>query len=118
MRTLWQDVRYGFRTLVKRPGFTVVVTLSLALGIGGTTAIFSLINAVLLQPLPYRSPDRLVYLWEQSPQHDSYRVSAATFRDWQQQSQAFEEMALIQPASLTLTGVDQPERLEAGRVSG
>ncbi len=117
MGTLWQDVRYGFRTLVKRPGFTVVVVLSLALGIGGTTTIFSMINAVLLRPLPYRSPERLVYLWEQSPQYGNYRVSAATFRDWQQQSQAFEHMALIQPASLTLTGVDQPERLEVGRVS-
>ncbi len=117
MGTLWQDVRYGFRTLGKRPGFTVVVVLSLALGIGGTTTIFSMINAVLLRPLPYRSPDRLVYVWEQSPQHDNYRVSAATFRDWQQQSQAFEQMALIQEASLTLTEVDQPERIEVGRVS-
>ncbi len=117
MGTLWQDVRYGFRTLGKKPGFTVVVVLSLALGIGGTTTIFSMINAVLLRPLPYRSPDRLVYVWEQSPQHDNYRVSAATFRDWQQQSQAFEQMALIQQTSLTLTKVDQPERLEVGRVS-
>ncbi len=117
MGTLWQDVRYGLRAMVKRPGFTVVVVLSLALGIGGATTVFSLINAVLLHPLPYRSPDRLVYVWEQSPQHDNYRVSAPTFRDWQQQSQTFEQMALIQEVSLTLTDVDQPERLEVGRVS-
>jgi putative ABC transport system permease protein len=117
MTTLWQDIRYGFRQLLKNPRLTGVIVISLALGIGGTTVIFSMINAVLLRPLPYRSPERLVYLWEQSPQHGNNRVSAPTFLDWQQQSQAFEGMALIQEDNLTLTDVEEPERLEVGRVS-
>ena len=96
MNTLWQDIRYGFRQLLKNPRLTGVIILSLALGIGGTTTIFSMINAVLLRPLPYRGPERLVYLWEQSPQRGSNRVAASTFLDWQQQSHAFEHMALIQ----------------------
>ncbi len=117
MTTLWQDVRYGFRQLRKNPRLTGVIIISLALGIGGATTIFSMINAVLLRPLPYRNPERLVYLWEQSPQYGNNRVSASTFLDWQQQSQVFESMALIQEDSLTLTDVEEPERLEVGRVS-
>ncbi len=117
MGTLWQDIRYGFRQLLKNPRLTAVIVVSLALGIGGTTAIFSMINAVLLRPLPYRNAERLVYLWEQSPQRGNNGVSAPTFLAWQQQSQAFEQMALIQPAGMTLTGVEEPERLEVGRVS-
>ncbi len=117
MGTLWQDIRYGFRQLLQNRRFTAVVILSLALGIGGTTTVFSMINAVLLRPLPYQHPERLVYVWEQSPQHDNYRVSASTFLDWQQQSQGFERLALIQETSLTLVEANQPERIDVGRVS-
>ena len=117
MMTLWQDIRYGFRQLLTNPRLTGVVVLSLALGIGGMTTIFSILNAVLLRPLPYRAPERLVYLWERSPRYDNCRVSAPTFLNWRQQGQTFEDMAVIQEAALTLTGVEQPERIAVGRVS-
>src|SRR5437899_1547005 len=94
MRTLLQDLRYGVRVLVKKPGFTAVAVISLALGIGANTAIFSVINAVLLKSLPYRDPDRLVLLWGElsAEGHHRSQVSATDVDDWRHQQTVFEDV--------------------------
>ena len=116
---LSQDLRYGVRTLAKSPGFTAVAVLSLALGIGGTTAIFSVINAVLLRPLPFKDPTRVVKLSEVNPYQKSswWAVAPANFLDWKQQNQVFEDMAAISNPTLTLTGAGDPENVRVQRVS-
>ncbi len=95
IETLIQDLRYGTRTLMKNPGFTVVTTLTLALGIGANTAIFSVVNAVLLRPLQYSDSDRLVQLWQNFPQSGANQitVSAPEFFDYKDQNRVFERMA-------------------------
>ena len=114
MGTLLQDVRYGLRMLLKRPGFTIVAMLTLALGIGANTAIFSVVNAVLLRPLPYADPDRLVWMWGNVRGGTSRAsVSPLDFLDYRAQSSVFEHLAasttVIVP--FNLTGIDDPERL-------
>src|SRR5438034_10186237 len=93
---LIQDLRYGARMLRKNPGFTAVAVLTLALGIGANTAIFSIINGVLLKPLPYEEPDRLVTLWERSPQRgiEQDRVSGPNYLDWRAQNTVLSDMAV------------------------
>ncbi len=113
MSTLTQDLRFAFRSLTKRPAFTVVAILSLALGIGANTAIFSVIDAVLLRPLPYTQPDRLVDLYESSQNVDYGSVSPANFRDWQVQNTAFSSLAGYISGDVNLQGVSNPERLSA-----
>ena len=90
MQTIMQDLRYGVRTLWQRPGFTAVAAITLALGIGANTALFSVVNGVLLRSLPYPDADRLVMLWEVSPKSRSNHVSYPNFNDWRQQSQSFQ----------------------------
>ncbi|HEV2915141.1 MAG TPA: ABC transporter permease [Pyrinomonadaceae bacterium] len=98
METLWQDLRYGVRVLRKNPGFTTVAVLTLALGIGANTAIFSIVNAVILRPLPYKEPDRVVYLQSSNTQRELPQnpVSPPDFLDWRTQSRSFSEMAAFE----------------------
>ncbi|HWO33406.1 MAG TPA: permease prefix domain 1-containing protein, partial [Candidatus Acidoferrum sp.] len=115
----WQDLRFAARMLRKNPGFTVVAVLTLALGIGANTAIFSVVNAVLLRPLPYKDSDRLVQLIE----HDQKRgvdfdwVSFPNFRDWAEQGKAFQYMAAYKFHAFTLINVRQAQMLFGVKVS-
>ena len=115
--TLIQDLKYGARMLLKHPGVTAIAVLTLALGIGANTAIFSVVNAVLLNPLPYREPDRLVSLWENVPTHGRWRASPANFFDWKKQNTVFEDVAAFGQTSMTFTGDGEPEQLVGTRVS-
>ena len=114
-----QDVRYALRMLLKNPGFTFVAVITLALGIGATSAMFSVINAVLLRPLPYHEPERLVTIWEESPERDLYQipVSFANLRDWADQTQTFEQIAAYTFTNLNLSGAGEPARLATVRTS-
>jgi putative ABC transport system permease protein len=113
------DLRFALRMLLKNPGFTIVTIIALALGIGANTAIFSVVNTVLLRPLPYKDPERLVMVWEDASKsgHPRDTPTAANFVDWRNQNQVFEGMAAITDESFNLTGVGDPERLEGMRVS-
>jgi putative ABC transport system permease protein len=116
MGTLMQDIRYGLRGLWRNPAFTLVAVLSLALGIGANTAIFSLVNAVLLRPLPLlKEPERLVLVWEDQASIGVTRddVAPGNFFDWKAQNQVFEEMAALRWLSVNLTGDGEPERVQA-----
>ena len=115
--TLWQDIRYGARMLLKNPGVTTIVILALALGIGANTAIFSVVNAVLLRPLPYYESDRLVFLNEKSPVLDDMSISYPNFLDWRDHNQSFEKIGVYNRASYNLTGVGEAERIVTGQVS-
>ena len=119
LEQLWQHVRYALRQLRRNPGFTVVAALTLALGIGANTAIFSVINAALLTPLPFPHPDRLVQIWERNPHIglDQGVVSPYNFLDWQSQSHDFEAMAAYQHEHFSLTGGPLPVGLSGRRVS-
>jgi putative ABC transport system permease protein len=117
MATLSQDIRYAIRLLLKRPGFTVIAIVALALGIGANTAIFSVVNTVLLRPLPFNEPDRLVWFWEVQPRLYTAPFSPADFLDYQAQNQSFEEMSAFRQMSFNLTGGDQPERINGAIVS-
>jgi putative ABC transport system permease protein len=109
METLLQDVRFASRSLLKRPGFSFIVILTLAVGIGANTAIFSVVNAVLLRPLPYREPSQLVTVL-----HEGWKpVAPANFLDWREQSHAFETLAGAQLWGPNLSGTDRPETVKA-----
>jgi putative ABC transport system permease protein len=119
LQGFWQDVRYGFRLLKKNPGFTAVAVITLALGIGANTAIFSSVNAVLLKPLPYERPERLFLLWERFSRLglDRVVVSASEFSDYRDQATGFEQIAAFDYASFNLTGGGEPERIQGAVVS-
>jgi len=112
MRTLAQDFHFALRQLRKNPGFTAVALITLALGIGANTAIFSVVNAVLLRPLPYLHPDRLVFLAETTPQVHDESFSMADFDDWRTMNSVFESTTAFRADSVTLTGQAQPEQLQ------
>jgi len=117
LEDLLQDLRYGARTLRKSPGFTAVAILTLALGIGVNTALFSVVNAVLLNPLPYPQANQLVGLWwDRSPgQHSS--ITYLNFLDWQKQSTAFSSVGAYQQDNMIVTGAGEPERVDGVRIS-
>jgi putative ABC transport system permease protein len=119
METLLQNIRYGLRSLANSPGFTAVAILTLALGIGANTAIFSVVNAVLLQPLAYPSPDRLVELEMSSPQGNGDITSIPKFNVWREQTQVFDSVAAYDFAGpgINLTGGDRPEQVKGIHVS-
>lgn len=121
MNGLGQDLRYAVRQLRRSPGFAAVAILTLALGIGANTAIFSVVNGVLLRPLAFKDPGRLARLWHVPPAKSfpgiaTFSVSAANYLDWQKQSHVFEDMAIYTYHGFTLTG-DKPEQVDAGAVS-
>ena len=119
MQTLVQDVRYGLRGLWKRPGFTAVALITLALGIGANAAIFSVVNAVLLRPLQFREPERLAILWEDASFVGFPRntPAPANYVDWKNQAQSFEDVAATHESSLNVTGDGEPERVPTRRVT-
>lgn len=113
------DLRYGIRGLLKRPGFTIIAVITLALGIGANTAIFSVVDAVLLRPLPFRDADRLVKVMESNPQLGWNRlmISLGDFAEWKSQSQSFAAMAAFAHVEFRVTGVGAPEEVSGNRVS-
>jgi putative ABC transport system permease protein len=114
---LLQDLRYAVRSLLKSRGFTVVAVLTLALGIGANTAIFSFVDGVLLRPLPYRHADRMVLVWEKPPGGSRNVISALNYLDWKSQSTSFDALTATTGGSMTLSGVDEPVLLRSGRVA-
>jgi hypothetical protein len=120
MKSLWQDLRYGIRMLIKSPGFTAVVVVTLALGIGANAAIFTVVNAVLLRPLPYKNPERLVRITgdlQKVGQRD-VGVSVPELFDLQKRTSVFAEIAGVLPVNSNLTGGDEPARVETHLDSG
>ena len=120
MNTLLQDFRFGLRMLAKNPGFTAVAVLTLALGIGANTAMFSMVRGVLLRPLPFQNPGQLYTLWERNLKmgYDQNAPAAGNFRDWRDRSHAFEQMAAFDAArTFNLAGSGHPERVDGAAVS-
>ena len=119
MQTLLQDLRFGARMLLKSPNVTLIAVITLALGIGANTAVFSLINAVLLKPLPYYEPERLVIVWEEAtfagfPRQE---VAPANYVDWKARQTVFEDMAALGWASFRLMGDGEPQQIFANSVT-
>src|SRR5258707_2578961 len=118
MNGFFQDFRFALRQVRKSPGFTAVVVITLALGIGVNTAIFSVVNAVLLRPLGFKDADRLVRVWHVPPAKSfpgmtTFAVSAANYLDWERQNQVFEGMSIYSFRGFILTGSDKPEQVDA-----
>jgi|tagenome__1003787_1003787.scaffolds.fasta_scaffold20990031_10 putative ABC transport system permease protein len=123
METLFHDLRYSIRQLIKTPGFAIVAILTLALGIGANTAIFSVVNGVLLRPLQFQDPDRLVRVWHVPPAKSfpgipTFSVSAANYLDWRNDNHVFESMAIYGFRGFTLTSGEKPEQVDACAASG
>jgi predicted permease len=119
MQTLWQDLRYGVRMLLKQPGFTLIAVCTLALGIGANTAIFSVVDAVLLRPLPYPDSEQLTWVWMDNRQEGIAEDIASwpNFEDWRAQNQTFQGMAGVRDRRFNLTGTGEPEELKGANVS-
>src|SRR5262245_41131910 len=112
--TFLQDLRYGLRLLLRSPGFALAAIVSVALGIGANTAIFSVVNTVLLRPLPYRDVDRVVVVWDSNPSRgwDTFAVSPGNFADWEARQKVVATLVGVRTRPLVLTGHDDPERLQ------
>ena len=119
MRPVSQDFRYALRMLRKNPGMTLVIVLSLAIGIGANSAVFSVVDALMLRPLPYPQNERLVAIWLHSPGIGIFRdwPSPGQYIDIQNENHSFAEMSISQPRSFTLIGLDQPQRIDGMRTS-
>ncbi len=117
MDSIIKDIRYGIRGLLKHPGFTAIVVITLALGIGASTAIFSVVNSVLLRRLPFKTAERIVAIQELNPQGTRVQVTAANFLDWRAQNTVFEHLAAIRTATTNLALSDRAERLEMAQTS-
>jgi putative ABC transport system permease protein len=119
METLLQDMRYGWRMLARNPGFTAIAVLTLAIGIGASTAIFSVVDTVLLRPLPYREPEKLVLVTETLPgmSMDEIGVSAGEYQDYRDRNRSFSQVAAYESAGFNLTGAGQPLRVNAAALS-
>ena len=119
METFWQDVKFGVRMLAKSPGFAVAAVLTLALGIGATTAIFSVVNAILLRPLQYQSPDQLVVVWEKNLKKGWVvaPTSYPNFLDLKNGNGVLSDIGAFSDSTFNLTGGDEPERIIGWRVS-
>jgi len=122
MRNLVSDLRHGLRILLRNPGFSATAVLLLALGIGANTAIFSVVNAVLLRPLPYQNASRIMQIWHVPPAKSFpgltlFSVSPANYLDWQSQNHSFEEMAAYGGASFNVGGKERPEAIQGARVA-
>jgi|SRR5215472_10394380 len=117
MEAFWQDVRYGVRTLLNSPGFTVLAIATLALGIGANTALFSVVNGVLLEPLHFQEPHRLVTLYEHKLQFVYGSISYPNFLDWKRDNRSFESIAAFRPDDFSFTGAGEPQRLDGMMVS-
>jgi putative ABC transport system permease protein len=119
VETLLQDIRYGWRMLARNPGFTTIAVLTLAIGIGASTAIFSVVDTVLLRPLPYQQPDRLVLVSETLPKmsNDEIGVSAGEYQDYRDRNRSFSQVAAYESDGFNLTGVGQPLRVNAASLS-
>jgi putative ABC transport system permease protein len=120
MDSLLGDIRYALRNLLKRPGFTAIAVLTLAIGIGANSTIFSAVNALLLKPLPFPELDRVVAIWDKDAirGHEHNEVAFANYADWRDQSQSYEKLSLYRWWSANLTGVEPPERLQGFLVTG
>jgi putative ABC transport system permease protein len=117
MSTIFKDIRYGVRTLARHPGFTAVALITLALGIGANTAIFSVVNAVLLRPLPFDDPERIVWLWDTQPQLPTAPTSLPDFLDWKEQNRSFEHLAAFQSGNMFLDAGDGTTDSRVGLVT-
>jgi putative ABC transport system permease protein len=118
MQTFWQDLRYGARMLLKNHGFTLIAIITLALGIGANAAIFSVVNAVLLRPLPFQEPERLMMIRETKlPQFPEFSISPGNFLDWKRQNTVFERLVAFHGLSFNLIGIGDPEELRGLRVT-
>jgi predicted permease len=117
MDTLLQDIRYGVRMVAKSPGFAAIAILTVALGIGANTALFSVVNGVLLNPLPYQQPDRLLAIYAKSKEFSHYSISYPNFLDWVRNQRSFSSLAAFRLENYNLTGMGEPERVKAEMVS-
>ena len=114
---IFKDIRYGIRSLIRNPAFTAIAIVTLSLGIGANTAIFSVVNAVLIRPLPFADPDRIVWLWDTIPQLGYAPTSLPEFLDWKEQNRSFEQLAAFESGNVFLDTGDGTEDVPVGIVT-